>query len=80
MKISDLKEAIQDVPDGADLYVYTGSGGTFVDAQWPDGGSRRIIDSPGCVPAAGGPTVSPAERAVKSVAGERARRDPDMIG
>lgn len=84
MKISDLKREIEDVPDDADLLVYTGPTGTFVQAEWipvkTGMGMKRIIDST-VVPGAGGPTVVPGNRTpVTSVAGERSRLDPDLIG
>lgn len=81
MKISDLKREIEDVPDEADLYVYSGPSGTFVQAEWPGAGMRRIIDS-AVVPTLGGPTVVPGNRGrrVTSVAGERSRLAPGMIG
>lgn len=85
MKISDLKREIEDVPDDADLLVYTGPTGTFVQAEWipvkTGMGMKRIIDS-AVVPGAGGPTVVPGNRGrrVTSVAGERSRLAPGMIG
>lgn len=56
MTVEELAKRLASIPGTHELFVYTGPGGTRVQAEGPRGSNSVVLTSPAAVPQGGGPT------------------------